>query len=519
MKLPFRFFFIILSVGLLFVRCKNINDFESYNLTNIEAEFGVPLFSTSFNMNDILENFEDQSSIELGPDGLIILRYQGDVAARSSDDIFKVVLDTINGLPVPIFDTLISIGIGTPNGIDLDFAKLKSGFLQWGFSSAHEEDVSVTLKFPKLTKDGVSFETTLPGAYGGSTPVAGISGQLNLTGYELDVENDSVEVRYQAFRQTSGFNDTVSAVFVIFNDVQSSYVEGFLGSDLYEFERDTIFIDFFENWTRGEVYFVDPKINVTVTNSFGIPVRSDTKVLDIFTFNGGVLPLESQFVDDGIDFAYPSLDEVGEYKVTQFSFNNTNSNIVDIISAGPVAVDYHLDAIPNPDSLTTLTGFLTDTSNFVAQVDVELPLYGSTFGFGVFDTISVDTFDFNIDLGAYGEADYAEFKLVAENEMPLDIHLEFQFADANGQVLTSLFEGEERIINAAGVDGEGNVIQTTRKETFARMENEQFEQLTKTKFLYLVTSFSTNNEGTTNVKILASQGVELGMGLKLGVTK
>ena len=178
-----------------------------------------------------------------------------------------------------------------------------------------------------------------------------------------------------------------------------------------------------------------------------------------------------------------------------------------------------MEAFPNPDNDTTIRGFLTDSSSFLAQVEVILPVFGTLADFGVFDTLKVETFDFDIDLGEFGEADFAEFKLVTENEMPLDVDLQLYFADENGRILDSLFETSQRIIVAAPVDENGIVTQSVRKEIFSRMENERFEQLNQTRNLILKSNFSSVNNGTTNVQLRGSQKVEIGMGLKFGVSK
>ena len=504
---------VLLSVG-----CRDLKNFEDFNVTNVDAEFGIPLFTTGFAMRDLLENFDDQASISFGDDGIIVLRYKGDPIVRTSDELFQV-LDIIDGIPIPLQDTFTALPFQAPNGVEIDSAFLKTGGIQFGFSSDHEEDVKVTLIFPTLTKDGVPFEHTISGAYFGTTPVIGaLLDPIDLAGYELGTINDSVYVRYRAERQ-SGIIDTVATVFALFSDLTATYVEGYLGDDVYELDRDTLEIDLLETLNMSEVQFVDPRIHITVDNSFGFPARSQTEILDIFTIDNEIKQLESPLIDNGIDFNFPNFNEVGEFKTTKVTFDKSNSNIVSVLNASPVAVDYKINVLTNPDMLTEIRGYLTCTSEMRAQLEVELPIYGTIRDFAAFDTLRVDTFDFNIDLSQYGEPDYAEFKLVSESSVPLDIDLQLYFATELGIIIDSLYESPEIIIKAAPVDEEGFVTGPIRKETFSKMDYARFEKLTSAKMLLMKSSFSTLNMGETNVRLLGNQQVDIGMGLKFGVKR
>ncbi|MEM8908747.1 MAG: hypothetical protein AAGD05_12950, partial [Bacteroidota bacterium] len=502
----YRHFFLLMILALVVVTCKKLDNFEDYNITNVDAEFGIPLFTTGFTMGDLLENFDDQASLSFGNNGIIVLSYLGDPVVRTSDELFEV-LSLVNGIPIPVLDTFTALPFAAPNGIELDSASLKSGGLRFGFSSDHPEDVEVTLTFPSLTKDGIPFQHTLNGSYFGSVPVVGgILEPLDLSGYELTLQNDSVFVRYSALRQ-SGITDTVANFFILFSNLEASYVEGYLGEDVYELDRDTLEIDLLETLNQAELEFVDPRIHLRVENSFGFPARSQTEVLNIFTDKSGVQQLNSPLVDDGIDFNYPEIDEVGEFKLTEVTFDRSNSNIVDIVNAGPIAVDYKINALTNPDMQTEIRGFLTDTSELRAQLEVELPIYGTIRDFAALDTFRIDTFDFNIDLSEYGDPDFAEFKLVSENSIPLDIDLQLYFAAGNGFIIDSLYASPQVIITAAPVDDQGIVIGSTRKETFSRMDYARFEKLVDAKQLIVTSKFSTLNMGATNVQLLSDQQV------------
>jgi len=241
--------------------------------------------------------------------------------------------------------------------------------------------------------------------------------------------------------------------------------------------------------------------------------------LDVISVNNEIFPLSSPFLDEGVDFAFPQENEIGCIKETSFSFDNENSNLSALLEAVPKAVDYDIDGLTNPDGNTAIRGFLTDSSFLSVQVEVILPVFGAVSNFNVFDTIQVERFDFDVDFEEYGEVNFAEFKLFSENDIPLNIEIQLFFADENEQIIDSLFTEITPIITAAQVDAQGNTIEKSIEEAFARLTDERFERIKEARNLFLQARFSTPEEGMRSVQIRADQNVRIGMGLKVGVTK
>ncbi len=503
-----RIYSFLLFGLLLIVACTRLDDLDDLKVVNYDAEFAIPLFSGSASFQDVLESFDEETFLTILPDGLIQINYSGNVVSQSSDDIFDLLAD-YNGLPIPVIDTMMGVAFDLPNNIDIDIAILKTGLIDWGYQIEHEGPLEVTVTIPNLIKDGEVFTTTKSHVAG---LLASIHPLVDISEYTLLPTNDSIFIRYQAFRPNDGFADTLTNFFLRFQDLKASYIEGYLGTEVYELPRDTIEIDFFENWTRGEVTFEDPKLRLQVDNGFGFPVRSQANVLSILTADGDSLGLESEFIEDGIDFDFPALNEVGEIKTTNFIFDKDNSNIKEILSANPVSVDYDFDAIPNPDNDTSIRGFMTDTSTFKVQVEVELPIHGTAKDFVARDT-------FSVDFGEYDKVDYAEFKLIADNGIPVAVNLQAYFADGAGQILDSLFVPAGNVLEAAPVDGDGEVMSRTETVTFSTINSTRFEQVKAAKNIYIQAVFSTTNEGTVPVKIYSTQNVDFRMGMKIGVTE
>jgi len=238
--------------------------------------------------------------------------------------------------------------------------------------------------------------------------------------------------------------------------------------------------------------------------------------LEILTVDGSNITLESSYIQDGIDFAYPALDEVGEIKTTIFDFDKTNSNVVDVLSSGPVSVDYDVDAISNPD-VTQVIGFMTDSSYFQVQVAVDLPFRGHVNNFKGRDT-------FNVNFDQYDQVEYVEFKMVAENEIPLGIDVQVYFLGndemGNEIRLDSLYATDENILTPAPVDANGIATgEIAKKETFSTINATQFENIRKAKKMVIDGTFFTtdiNNSPPPIVNLTTDQNVNIRMGMKVG---
>lgn len=500
-----RLFFYVAII----IFCTACNKFDEVEVADRDAEFALPLFNASLSFQDLLENFDTTTFISVSPDNDIFVNYKGDVTTRTSLDIFET-FRQFDNIPIPILDSVFALPISIPNGVDIDFGILKNGFISWGWQSTFQEDIRLRISVPNLKDpDGNLFEYIEDRTYSGND-FLGLVNDFNLSGYTLAPEQDSIYIRYELFRKDAGFNDKLDNFFIIIREFETSYLQGYLGQDAYPIDRDTIEIDLFQNWTRGDIYFADPKITLTAFNSFGFPIRSKANLVNVLTVDGNALPLRSTFIDNGINIDYPELNEVGQTIPTIFDFDKTNSNIDSILGAGPIAVDYDLDGLANPDGDTTIRGFLTDTSFIRTQVEVQLPMFGSSQGFIARDTIQAD-------LSEFADVTAAELKVISENEMPLQTDVQVLFADANYTLIDSAFVAEETLVSAAPTDASGNVTAVEKKITFVDLPAERFEAIRQAKFIIIRVAFSTYNDGQVSVRVKADQEIKVRAGIKISV--
>lgn len=490
--------------------CQPLDDLDNVDSASFDADYAIPLVNTHFSLKETLESFEDLNTIYVDEDGLIHFQYFGDLLTQNSDVLFESINESIGGVPIPIVQNNMPIPLGDNGGFEFDHLVLKEGQFVWYVKNPYAEAAAIELTFPQIVKDGNPF--TVNATVDGEGEFSNLFAATDIAGYEVipDPATGEIYVEY-VMTQANGEAGTPEVLLITFNALQFHYMEGYMGVEAHK-GKGTIIIDFFDDYVKGDIYFADPKVTFYVENSFGIPTRSQVNAFKVYTVSGDSLDMEGEYIDNGIDFPYPGLDQVGEKVYGEFVFDRNNSNIDVILGAGPLSIYYDVDAITNPDEDTAIRGFLTDSSYYDVRIGVDLPLYGRSVDFLARDT-------FEIDFNNYDRVDEAEFKMVAENELPLEVQIQGYFHDERGEVLDSLFEERQLVIAGAEVDEEGNAIATSEKITYIKFSPERFDRIRTTEELTIVASFYTSEEGQKSVYILDSQNLSVRLGAILGVSQ
>lgn len=493
---------------------KVVDVFENLDIdaTTYTGEFAVPLFHTQMNIDELLATKDSFSFLEIDDDGFMTVHYKGDVFTVNAAGLIPVISQA---LPIPITDTFTQIAFPIQSSFDLDFADLKAGSISYQLGSPFDEPIEVEVIMEDLSKDGnvLSRHFSL-----GPNESINIEKE-SLVDYRLDIENDTITVRYVS-KKMDGTDAPLPIILVTIQDMNFSYVEGYFGDDNFDIAIDSIKIGLLENKLTGDIRFDDPKLTMTVSNSMGVPMNAKFNEVAVIDRFGNKITLESDFIENGVKVDYPTLSEVGERRVTIFDFDKTNSNLDVILNSGPVQVNYDIDGDPNPDNDFAIRGFFTDSSAVNINVELELPLYGTASGFLLRDTIDTD---FPIPPAEFGGA---ELKLITDNELPLNLGLQIYFLDSTGVILDSLFANETNIISAATVDANGVVLKDTQGDpisqesiVFIDLSADTYNKVAKATEIVTQTAFSTYQNGAVPVKIFSSHFIKLRMGLKFKIDK
>lgn len=512
MRHSLLFLFGSLFVVLLTACIDQLDELDDLDEARFNAEYAIPLIDSRITMNDILEDFEEDASLTVDPDGLLRFQYSGDVLTQTSLDIFSSINETLDVLGlIPLVESRQALPFAAPGDLQLDRLQINGATLAYALVNREPVPVTVTLTLPTVELDGQALTVSgnLPGWDGNGNPpvLTNLLSPLDLTGYNLGLEQDSIYIDFTTIDANGNEYEPAAGSALQIQDFSFSYAEGYLGDVTYEGGRDTIEIDFFDNWIQGDVYFEDPTVTFNFENSFGVPTEAVVNVFNIITADGDTLPLESDFITDGgIAFPYPELDQVGEAVTAQFVFDRSNSNIDEVLGSQPVAIDYDVNALTNPTQDTTISGFVTDSSYYRVLVDVELPLYGQAANFVVFDT-------FALNLTDYDEIDAIEWKVVTENGLPLTVEIQGDFLDASGNVVAQLFpEGETALAAGAPVDADGRPTASNDVTTFVNWEADRVATIRAADRLVLRATFGTTLELEQSVRIENGQELAVRIG-------
>jgi hypothetical protein len=494
------FLLVLLGISLA---CNKLEELEGLEI-NSEAELAFPFINSTISIAELLEETNDLATVYVDETGLIHFLYEGEVFGETARERYES-LNFLIPPVVPVTSPDQALPLLIPGDIDIDSLILRTGTMAYRFRNPFQEEVEVEIRLPQIRSGGeaLRFEATAP-AYSGSGDFPLVTNSDNpkdLSGYAIIPINDTIYVEYTARRTVSGDEVTLDNVALEVDSFNFSYVEGFFGNQVDDSPRDTIEVEFFDSWVQGDVYFADSTITLDFENSFGLPTRAVINRFDVISVRGEVLPLESEFVDDGIDFPFPSLDQVGQVIRTEFVFDKTNSNLDNILGSEPALVDYDINAVSEP---VNQRGFFTDSSYYQARLRIDLPLFGTGADYLVRDTVE-------LDLDELDNASEAEFKVVADNGIPLQMEVVYTFINERDEVVATLLEGGELIVEGAPVDAEGNPTGVASKTTFVLVSEAELEAIHTADRGVLTAIFSTS-AGDAPVRIADDQQSNVRMG-------
>jgi len=494
--------FVLIGILLVFQGCRKI---ENIDTNEWNPEVAVPLFTSTFSVVDLLD--DAVADANLVTDDMNALTFVYPSAPFTLDE--AILEDYVPKINFVMNDTLYDFPYTNSLGSSIDTLITKKGVVQTAVYNQTGEDVTFRFWIDEFTIDGNRFDTTF--LVPNSTLPKFTTG--NTAGYSLVPDNDIVHFNYAAVGVNSGQPVNLNgSVLVILDSMQISYAEGYFGKVDYPVPRDSIEIDVFKIFEQGALFFEEPKITITVNNSFGIPTNAYFSTLDAITFSGTRIPVSNAILNQGMTFGYPTLNQVGQSISTQFIVDKTNSNIEDIVGQSIHYIDYELFSTANPDADPTIRGFATDSSAIAVDLLLELPVYGRSNNFTVYDTLDIDLSSNDSQLS------HISFRLHTENELPLDVQTQIYFVAANLTIIDSLnTDYSKALIAAAPVDSDGNSIGISEATTDFEIPEDRYNRIaTQAQKVILKAAISTIDDGIRSVRVNADDNLTMKLGVKAG---
>lgn len=460
---------------------------DQFNMDRLSTEveltpsIAAPLAYGSFSIQDILEVMNDSAGlISVGDDDLIYIYYSDTAFSMYAEELIEIPahissetyistdIDIIEwnalseGESLPFYkDEVLSFTIEPEDRIDSIL--IKSGTLNLhAYSQFHHAGELNITSSEIVDEDGEILDTTFIISQEDGTFEE--FSEMNLSGYKvlMDIVGDEavaiINFNLTLIKSAAGISaDEEAGIILTFEDIKYSSVFGHIAPREITDINESIDIEFFDNLDEvPEVYFADPQFNITVHNSFGIPISLEIITFSARSFMDGTytdLVFEDETTNPFL-VGSPTVDQLGQVVSTAKYYNKETTNIDVLLSSVPDKIDLSFTASSgNPDG-STEQNFLLDTSKIVLEAEVILPVWFSTTGYTLRDTldIALDSLLANLEF-----IESLGFRLTTTNEWPLELSAQIYFLNNLDERIDSLFEDRTVIIEAAPVNAEGEL--------------------------------------------------------------
>jgi len=503
-----RLFASFLLLSFIFSACKR-PDFDMLASTSWNPNLAVPLAYGTFDVYDIFANSNPQDLVVIDQTtGAIALIYRSDLTVVDGTGLINL-QELSTNLSVPNGDLNITssgafngtangsseqtISVNGAAGVELQSLFSKSGQLTINISTTLAHNVSVTLTFPGILIGGNPLQQTVQLTYSGSVPHSA-SANVNLTNALIDLSlgnttYNTLAVNMQTTVTGSGQAITGGeslSVDLSTNNFAFRHATGYFGQQSILNLSDSILLKIFEN-SEGVGYFEfsNPSLRLLMENSIGLPIR--------LVFNN----LRTIIVGTGQEFVmtgYPTTHNInfpaifGNIAETLITFNTANTtNLSTVITPVPKYLAFALSAFTNPDGPTASPNFVSDTSKLRIKSELELPLEGFAYGFGVKDTVP---FSLSQEVS---QIEYVMFRLIMDNGFPVQLGAQMRFMDENYNVLFSAWDQITEVVAPANVNAQGVVNQRGYKITDIVLDDWKLDLLPQVAFIEIEGNTQTVN--------------------------
>ncbi len=477
-------------------------DIQEVKIDRTGYKIAAPIINSKTDLDNLFDKLGHSDNIVLYPDNTLGIVYEGDVIEVLGKDLFRA----FGNLFFKITNRKTTINIPIPDQ---------------EISQAHISGDSMIFLFQGNGKDTINYSLTMPTMR---------SPKGDTLRVEVTCENKNVRVTRSVQGYTFGFNpgnsfpveleakdkdgheiQDVGTAWLAYDTLYFSYIEGVFGQDSFLLPKDTIIIDVFDKLEEGGVFFNDPRVSVSIENSFGFPVSARIKELSVVNKQNLRVPLSSPLIDKGIFLQYPMMDEVGVSKTSVFAFDKNNSNIFEAFNANPTKLIYEFTGVGNPDTSMPVLGFATDSSFLKIKVKVELPVNGWVDRF-----VFSEKTDWSWNPGDLSAIDSIAIKTILLNGLPVDLGVQvYLLRDSN--IIDSIFAPKLWQVQGAPIDANGYASGLTENRNTIQAGAPLIRHMQEAdQAVYKVKISTTDAPDRTSI-IRKSDIIDLKLGVKVGL--
>ena len=391
------------------------------------------------------------------------------------------------------------------DGVEIIHIDLSSGAIAYNYESSVNTPIELIIEIPSLINNQtqIPFSDTL---IINNTQFTGPQFfSITIDNYFFDLSESVNQIQVNYLTQIMGTNtyedfsenDEIQ-IYIGLEDLDFSYVEGYFGQINQEIEADELDLDLsvIEDIASG-MYLETPNLRFTVDNTIGVPLEID---LDLIGVND----------NETLALNGPNIQAQG--LMSSFTdFNNTNSQLSDLIAMSPSQIIYSGSVVSNPGgNMEGVLNSISSGSNVSIGFEMDLPLHLRIEDAITTDTLALDFANETDDNSGSEYVDSVTLKLHTENEFPLDVDLMILFTDSvSGLVLDSL---DVELLDGAEVDEDGRTITANIYDSNIVLSSGQIDALFNSNMALLEIKMNSYDNQNTAVKLYTDYEFKIAVG-------
>lgn len=508
----------LVAIGVLLASCTVTSD--DYNIQGLNASptVAVPLAYGDLSIADLLSK-RDSAYVKVQPDGLVYLSYNQFLISQDIRNLFTIPdIGTIttplavpagtyppapNDLTVATTNTLVDLNLNPEKLTEIGF---KSGTLSYtiGLSQPNPKfNYAVLISIPEFVSkaDGSVFSQEVSST--GTIPLSDYIFKSNVVNkFNLKL---SLIIKKSAAAVTIAPGTVVNSK-IAFAGMNFTYIKGFFGDQTVATKPQTLDIHAFGTSlsSGADVSFVQPSLNLTVINDYGVPLEVSFTKLEARK-TGGTLAMQTN----------PASPIPVNQPLTLGTSANTVvsvTNVAALMNFVPTQFYFQVSGRINKGFVNG-KNFMADTSKMWVGMQVSVPLYGKASNIVMADTIDADFGDLEESKIAT-----ASLKTTVSNELPLDANLQIYFADQNYKVLDSLLDSSQsNLVKGSLVNAAGDLQTASVSDKLIPLDGSKISKIFKGKKIIIKARMSTSKDATgsqVDVKFRSSYKIAIKIGLE-----
>jgi hypothetical protein len=543
MKNTFKILSLVVSVALL-GGCIE----KEFDLNHLSSEIeydphlALTLGTMDITLEDLLKNYTSKDNIQTNDDGSITVLIEKNLQSYRADQTLQLPDQPVIYIPGFIFpstmpasgsvtrDTLIPISVDffADARIDSMLVKSLNYFLSGTstFASNLSQELKISLLDMKKGNQEYS-ETYSLNSY------INVNNANTAENYKLKFNNISdgkadtrLSIQFTLKGAAGSPIDPLSYLSLALKINQLNYhtLYGYIGQPYLLNFTDTFYLDFLNREMAKNIEWYNPKLAFYTQNSYVLPTDFFVESMQMITYDNKLISTnpDNTKIQNPKNIAYPS--KYGETAYDSIICDrigyNAAYNALNTQAPQKIVIKIKSKANPGGNIVQNVVG---DTSSIKTRMVLSLPLNLRSSGFGYTDTMDFDIANLMSVNDSSNNVNVSVktmlFRVISNNQLPIDMTLQAYFVDENYNVLDSLYKGKGNnyIIKSGTIDETTGRITSTKlyKQDF-NFDEAQLDAIQDTKYLIYKVKMATTDYNTSMsfVKFFIDSKLKLSFAVK-----